>query len=76
MIWKLLHLYFGWDYIYWEHPDDHGISRIHFTEEGAPYWKYFGRIHVINEKSVLKYNIVFLTSSYEEHLGEDDGTVD
>ena len=41
MLYKLLHIIFGWDYIYWSNTSDTGIARIYVDAENKPfYWRY------------------------------------
>ena len=40
-MYKLLHLVFGWDYIYWVNSGDRGVSRVFLAADGTPiYWRY------------------------------------
>ena len=41
MIYKLLHMLFGWDYILWKNKSDSGIARVRVSPEGKVYyWRY------------------------------------
>jgi len=41
MIYKILHLLFGWDYIQWENSADEGIARVFVEGSGrVVYWRY------------------------------------
>jgi hypothetical protein len=41
MIYNILHLLFGWDYIHWSHAADRGIARVRVDGLGRVwYWRY------------------------------------
>ena len=41
MIWRLMNLLFGWDYIAWSNSADQGIARVYADHSGKVfYWRY------------------------------------
>lgn len=41
MIWRLLNLFLGFDYIYWSNSADQGIARVfRLPDGGVYYWRY------------------------------------
>jgi hypothetical protein len=38
MIWKLLHSWFGWDYVAWRNVCDQGVARVHVDKRGVVYF--------------------------------------
>ncbi len=71
MIYKFLHFWFGWDYIYWTDTVDQGIARVHVNEDGQPYYWRYKNITVmgrITKERIESGSLVFLTGSYEDYL--------
>lgn len=67
MIYKLLNILFGWDYVAWNNIAAQGVARIHVSASGVVfYWRYKSTkvLDVIHRKD----QVIWLTCLPEKYL--------
>lgn len=73
MIWRLLHLAFGWDYVQWANSADQGVARVYLDGRGVCfYWRY-RNIGVI-DRITSPGQVIWLTCHSSKYLSAADRT--
>lgn len=67
MIYKLLHLVTGWDYVYWANSAAQGVARIHKTPDGRVYYWRYKNTKVL-DVILSPRQVIWLTCKPEKYL--------
>lgn len=66
-MWKILHAFFGWDYIQWSNGVDNGVARVHLDGRGVCwYWRY--KITALADRITKPEQVLWLTCAPEKYL--------
>ena len=67
----LFNYLFGWDYVYWKNTCDSGISRVHVTADGTPYYYRYRATNIIDLADGTVSKILWLTCPRSKYYKED-----
>ena len=69
-MWKILHVVFGFDYVYWDNSVDNGIARVYIYDGNVCYWRY--RITHVLDKITKPSQVMWLTCSSSKYFPESE----